>query len=174
MNRKIILGCILAVSLLLLVPSIPALESNQVREFYKTRLLNRLKDIDIEELRNRLKDIDIDELKERFKSSGKVNDNNVSSIKMKLKYYQNRLNVFKKLLKNEDDGDIIFRLWLILLFFFSAYFITGGILFIGVLELLNPDFDNPNWRVTLALIIGFFLVFIPMMILIILLEPMNY
>lgn len=68
MKRTIIFGCILAVSLLLLVPSIPAVESNYVIKSSRIQFLKELREMDIDELKDILNDIDINELNEKSKT----------------------------------------------------------------------------------------------------------
>lgn len=50
MKRLVLVGCILAVILLMIVPCIPAIEINQVLELNKSELMKELRNMDNEEL----------------------------------------------------------------------------------------------------------------------------
>ena len=61
MKRKIIIGSLLAIFMLLMLPSIPAVQFNTVFETNKARFIEEFKNIEIIELRQK-----IDDLKEKL------------------------------------------------------------------------------------------------------------
>ena len=69
MIKKIVIGCLLSVFVLMMLPSIPALEFNIVKDVNEERIYDELQNMDIKELIKKIKNIDIDELK------GKLSDN---------------------------------------------------------------------------------------------------
>ena len=68
MKTKLIIGSILAIFILLMVPSVPAVEYNVAIETNKTTLIEELQTIDIDELEQRLKNINNEKIQDRLKS----------------------------------------------------------------------------------------------------------
>ncbi len=52
MNRRMLIGSLFAVFLLILLPSIPAIECNTIVESNKSYFLEKIQSVDIEELKN--------------------------------------------------------------------------------------------------------------------------
>ena len=56
MNKKIIMGSLLAVFMLMILPSISAVESNIVVEIKKPSILKRIQNLDFEDINDTFKD----------------------------------------------------------------------------------------------------------------------
>ena len=67
MKKKIIFGSLLAVFLMIMLPSVPAVEYNTAVETNEARILDELHNIDLEELKVKIQSIDIKSLKEELK-----------------------------------------------------------------------------------------------------------
>ena len=67
MKRKIIFGSLLAVFLMMMLPSVPAVEYNTTVEANESRILDELRNIDLEELKVKIQSIDIKSFKEGLK-----------------------------------------------------------------------------------------------------------
>ena len=67
MKRKIIFGSLLAVFLMMMLPSVPAVEYNTAVEANETRILDELQNINLEELKVKIQSIDIKSFKEELK-----------------------------------------------------------------------------------------------------------
>ena len=67
MKTKIVTGSCLAVCMLVILPSISAIEYNTVVESNKSLFFEKIQNIDINELRENIKDVDIEDLKDEFK-----------------------------------------------------------------------------------------------------------
>ena len=63
MRKKIIIGSLFVALIMMLLPSVPAVEFNTAEETYKSHILEQIKNMDIEELKAQLQDMDIEELK---------------------------------------------------------------------------------------------------------------
>lgn len=73
MKRKIIFGSLLAVFLLSMLPSVPAVEFNAAVEANESRIIENIQAIDIFELREEIKNIDVNELFGEIKGELKEN-----------------------------------------------------------------------------------------------------
>ena len=71
MNRKIIFGTLLSAFILLLLPSVPAVESNKILEANESSIINEIKQMgkEVKDLQLQIKNIDLEELNERFKNT---------------------------------------------------------------------------------------------------------
>ena len=67
MKKKIIFGSLLAVFLMMMLPSVPAVEYNTAVEANESRILDELRNIDLEELKIKIQSIDIKSFKEELK-----------------------------------------------------------------------------------------------------------
>jgi len=67
MKSKIIFGSLLAVFLMMMLPSVPAVEYNTTVEANESRILNELRNVDLEELKLNIQNIDIKSFKEELK-----------------------------------------------------------------------------------------------------------
>ena len=56
MNKKIIIGSLLAVFMMLMVPSIPAVQFNTVKEANESQLFEKIYNIDFKELKEKIND----------------------------------------------------------------------------------------------------------------------
>ena len=74
MKRKIIFGSLLAVFLLSMLPSVPAVEFNAAVEANELRIIENIQAIDISELRKEIKNIDVNDLFGEVKDELKEND----------------------------------------------------------------------------------------------------
>ena len=74
MKRKIIFGSLLAVFLLSMLPSVPAVEFNAAVEANELRIIENIQAIDISELRKEIKNIDVNDLFGESKDELKEND----------------------------------------------------------------------------------------------------
>jgi len=72
MRKKIIFGSLFAVFLMLMIPSISAIEYTNVEEANELRIIEKLQKIDIIDLKDGIKDVDIDGIVEQLKE--KLND----------------------------------------------------------------------------------------------------
>ncbi len=68
MKKKIIFGSLLAVFLMMMLPSVPAVEYNTAVEANESRILDELQNIDLEELKVKIQSIDIKSFKEELKN----------------------------------------------------------------------------------------------------------
>lgn len=70
MNRKIIFGTLLSAFILLLLPLVPAVESNKILEANESSIINEIKQMgkEVKDLQLQIKNIDREELNERFKN----------------------------------------------------------------------------------------------------------
>ena len=66
MKKKIIFGSLLAVFLMMMLPSVPAVEYNTTVEANESRILDELQNIDLEELKAKIQSIDIKGFKEEL------------------------------------------------------------------------------------------------------------
>ena len=66
MKKKIIIGSILAVFILMMVPSISALQYNTVTESNKSKFMEQINDMDTEEVKDKIKIMGIDEKIEKI------------------------------------------------------------------------------------------------------------
>ena len=73
MKMKIIFGSLLAVFLLFMLPSVPAVEFNAAAEANESRILEYIQALDISELRKGIKNIDVTDLFGEIKSESKEN-----------------------------------------------------------------------------------------------------
>ena len=67
MEKKVIFGSLLAVFLMMMLPSVPAVEYNTTVEANESLILNELRHIDLEELKVKIQNIDIKSFKEELK-----------------------------------------------------------------------------------------------------------
>ena len=74
MKKKIIFGSLLAVFLLFMLPSVPAVEFNAAVEANESRIIEHIQAIDISELRKEIKNIDVTGLFGEIKDELKEND----------------------------------------------------------------------------------------------------
>jgi hypothetical protein len=75
MKRKIIFGSLLAVFLLSMLPSVPAVEFNAAVEANESRIIEHIQAIDISKLREEIKNIDVNDLFGEIK--GELKENNI-------------------------------------------------------------------------------------------------
>ena len=66
MKIKIVIGCFFAIVLLMLVPSIPAVEITTAKEINRIQMLKELKTIDPQTLKEKLQILDKKELRQRI------------------------------------------------------------------------------------------------------------
>jgi len=66
MKIKIVIGCIAAVCLLLIIPSIPAVDITNATEINRTQIFQDVKTIDYQELKRKLQTIDKKELRQKI------------------------------------------------------------------------------------------------------------
>ncbi len=85
MKRLVLVGCILSFVLLLTVPCIPAVESNQIIQSNRVRILKELRSMDIDELKDKIEEINDDGL------NGKLGNTWVPTILLTLIGYVNDL-----------------------------------------------------------------------------------
>ena len=69
MKKKIIIGSLLAVFMLIMLPSIPAVEFNTVVESNKSLILEKYQNIDLDELKEKIKGMNGEEVREQLKTS---------------------------------------------------------------------------------------------------------
>ena len=69
MRKKIIFGSLLAAFLMLMIPSISAVEYHTAVEANESRFIDEMQNIDITELKERVKDIDANELRKELKNT---------------------------------------------------------------------------------------------------------
>lgn len=74
MKRKIIFGSLLAVFLLSMLPSVPAVEFNAAVEANESRIIEHIQTISIPKLREEIKNIDVEDLFGEVKDELKEND----------------------------------------------------------------------------------------------------
>jgi hypothetical protein len=72
MKKKVIFGSLLAVFLMMMLPSVPAVEYNTAVEANESRILDELQNIDLDELKVKIQSIDIKSLKEDLKDDPAV------------------------------------------------------------------------------------------------------
>ncbi len=72
MKKKVIFGSLLAVFLMMMLPSVPAVEYNTAVEANESRILDELRNIDLDELKVKIQSIDIKSLKEELKDDPAV------------------------------------------------------------------------------------------------------
>ena len=65
MKKKIIFGSLLAVFVLMVLPSVSAVEFNTAVETNKSQILKQLQDMTVDEFREKIKTLDIKELEEK-------------------------------------------------------------------------------------------------------------
>ena len=68
MRKKIVFGSLFAVFMLMMLPSIPAVEFNTVVESNRSQIIEQIRNMNIDEFRERIRDLDIEELKEKIKT----------------------------------------------------------------------------------------------------------
>ena len=80
MKTTIVIGCIVTICLLVLIPSVPAVEITTIKEVNRTQLITELKTINMQELKRDLQTINKKELKQKvFEAlSGYENQSNIN------------------------------------------------------------------------------------------------
>ena len=67
MNKKIIFGSLLAVFVIMMLPSVPAVEYNTAVEANESLILDELRNINLEELKIKIQNMDVNNLKKELK-----------------------------------------------------------------------------------------------------------
>lgn len=161
MKRKIIFGSLLSVFLMLMIPSVPAVEYNNVLEASESRLLAEIKNMDIRELKERIQDLNTKQLKE------KILNIDVNEFKEKI---QNR-DIENKELKEKVTGlaeklkDNLFLglglIGLIIIVFFLIFLVATSIPIIVFFK-----YNLIPWLIELIPLIFYLMLFIIFMIII--------
>ena len=69
MKKKIVIGSLLAFFILMMLPSVSAVEFNTAVESNKPQLLEQIKEMDIAKIKEKIRDINIKELKDEIQKT---------------------------------------------------------------------------------------------------------
>ena len=108
MKKKIVIGSILTVIILMILPSVSAVEFNTAVESNKAQILEQIRSMNIDELREKIKNLGLQELKEKLKNIGS----------------NERMQLLQSFIKSSDTKNGIFGNIIKLIYIFVMSFIT--------------------------------------------------
>lgn len=134
MNRKIIFVSLLSVFILLLLPSVPAVEYNVALDANESSIIDKIKriKIDIKDLKERLKNMDRKELNEKIKNINRKELKEKIN-KIDIKKVRNELRAKLKDQQDEPKCIIISLIILRILLTIINYIISAGYIIISII-----------------------------------------